>query len=107
MHGDMVLLQPEKASYSRHKGLNTIFFLTGDLLDERTAIVDGYNSYFSYSRGRSGYSGFYLPFYIYQNKYFFVNIVKLFLICFSVNLEKTRMNASIVVALFSRISNAV
>ncbi|XP_040009659.1 DNA-(apurinic or apyrimidinic site) lyase 2 isoform X2 [Xiphias gladius] len=29
----------------------------GDLLDERTAIVDGYNSYFSYSRGRSGYSG--------------------------------------------------
>lgn len=30
---------------------------TGDLLDERTAIVDGYNSYFSFSRGRSGYSG--------------------------------------------------
>ncbi|GAA6216548.1 DNA-(apurinic or apyrimidinic site) lyase 2 [Lates japonicus] len=31
--------------------------VTRDLLDERTAIVDGYNSYFSYSRGRSGYSG--------------------------------------------------
>ncbi|TKS76716.1 DNA-(apurinic or apyrimidinic site) lyase 2 [Collichthys lucidus] len=30
--------------------------VTRDLLDERTAIVDGYNSYFSYSRGRSGYS---------------------------------------------------
>lgn len=32
-------------------------FLLGDLLDEKTAIVDGYNSYFSFSRGRSGYSG--------------------------------------------------
>ncbi|KAM9751007.1 DNA-(apurinic or apyrimidinic site) endonuclease 2 [Menidia menidia] len=31
--------------------------VTRDLLDERTAIVDGYNSYFSYSRSRSGYSG--------------------------------------------------
>lgn len=31
--------------------------VTRDLLDERTAIVDGYNSYFSYSRGRTGYSG--------------------------------------------------
>uniref|UniRef100_UPI0037E9034C DNA-(apurinic or apyrimidinic site) endonuclease 2 isoform X1 n=2 Tax=Semicossyphus pulcher TaxID=241346 RepID=UPI0037E9034C len=31
--------------------------VTRDLLDERTAIVEGYNSYFSYSRGRSGYSG--------------------------------------------------
>ncbi|XP_051914040.1 DNA-(apurinic or apyrimidinic site) lyase 2 [Hippocampus zosterae] len=31
--------------------------VTRDLLDERIAIVDGYNSYFSFSRGRSGYSG--------------------------------------------------
>lgn len=31
--------------------------VTRDLLDERTAIVDGYNSYFSFCRGRSGYSG--------------------------------------------------
>uniref|UniRef100_A0A3P9HFW6 DNA-(apurinic or apyrimidinic site) endonuclease n=1 Tax=Oryzias latipes TaxID=8090 RepID=A0A3P9HFW6_ORYLA len=31
--------------------------VTRDLLDEGSAIVDGYNSYFSYSRGRSGYSG--------------------------------------------------
>ncbi|XP_034028850.1 DNA-(apurinic or apyrimidinic site) lyase 2 [Thalassophryne amazonica] len=31
--------------------------VTRDLLDERSAIVDGYNSYFSFSRGRSGYSG--------------------------------------------------
>ncbi|MBN3286460.1 APEX2 lyase, partial [Polyodon spathula] len=31
--------------------------LSGDLLDERTAIVEGYSSYFSFSRGRSGYSG--------------------------------------------------
>ncbi|KAL2104378.1 hypothetical protein ACEWY4_001246 [Coilia grayii] len=31
--------------------------VTRDLLDARTAIIDGYNSYFSFSRGRSGYSG--------------------------------------------------
>ncbi|XP_076859744.1 DNA-(apurinic or apyrimidinic site) endonuclease 2 [Brachyhypopomus gauderio] len=31
--------------------------VTRDLLDERTAIVEGYNSYFGFSRGRSGYSG--------------------------------------------------
>ncbi|XP_026885476.2 DNA-(apurinic or apyrimidinic site) lyase 2 [Electrophorus electricus] len=31
--------------------------VTRELLDERTAIVDGYNSYFGFSRGRSGYSG--------------------------------------------------
>ncbi|KAM9785853.1 DNA-(apurinic or apyrimidinic site) endonuclease 2 [Neosynchiropus ocellatus] len=31
--------------------------VTRDLLTERTAIVDGYTSYFSFSRGRSGYSG--------------------------------------------------
>lgn len=31
--------------------------LLGDMLDERTAIVDGYNTYFSFSRGRTGYSG--------------------------------------------------
>jgi len=35
--------------------LHTLF--AGDLLDEKTAIVDGYNSYFSFSRGRGGYSG--------------------------------------------------
>ena len=29
----------------------------GDMLDEPTAIVEGYNSYFSFSRKRSGYSG--------------------------------------------------
>ncbi|KAF7209334.1 DNA-(apurinic or apyrimidinic site) endonuclease 2 [Nothobranchius furzeri] len=31
--------------------------VTRDLLDEKTAIVEGYNSFFSFSRGRSGYSG--------------------------------------------------
>ncbi|KAM8934843.1 DNA-(apurinic or apyrimidinic site) endonuclease 2 [Pelodytes ibericus] len=31
--------------------------VTRDLLDEPTAIVEGYNSYFSFSRVRSGYSG--------------------------------------------------
>lgn len=34
-----------------------VFLRTGDLLEAGTAIVDGYNSYFSFSRGRSGYSG--------------------------------------------------
>ncbi|KAF7240064.1 DNA-(apurinic or apyrimidinic site) lyase 2 [Varanus komodoensis] len=29
----------------------------GDLLEEPLAIVEGYNSYFSFSRTRSGYSG--------------------------------------------------
>ncbi|XP_036359621.1 DNA-(apurinic or apyrimidinic site) endonuclease 2 isoform X1 [Octopus sinensis] len=33
------------------------FFLPGDMLDEMTAIVDGYNAFFSFSRKRSGYSG--------------------------------------------------
>ncbi|KAM5145407.1 DNA-(apurinic or apyrimidinic site) endonuclease 2 [Mantella aurantiaca] len=31
--------------------------VTRDLLDEPTAIIEGYNSYFSFSRVRSGYSG--------------------------------------------------
>ncbi|XP_048449371.1 DNA-(apurinic or apyrimidinic site) endonuclease 2-like [Rhincodon typus] len=31
--------------------------ITRELLDEPTAIVDGFNSYFSYSRRRRGYSG--------------------------------------------------
>ncbi|XP_032828208.2 DNA-(apurinic or apyrimidinic site) endonuclease 2 [Petromyzon marinus] len=31
--------------------------VTRDLLDEPTAVVDGYNAYFSFSRVRSGYSG--------------------------------------------------
>ena len=30
---------------------------SGDMLDEQTAVVEGYNSYFSFSRKRSGYSG--------------------------------------------------
>ena len=29
----------------------------GDMLNEATAIVDGYTSYFSFSKVRSGYSG--------------------------------------------------
>jgi len=31
--------------------------VVGDTLDELTAIVDGYNSYFSFSKVKSGYSG--------------------------------------------------
>lgn len=42
------------------------------MLEARTAIVDGYNSYFSFSRGRSGYSGLlgsgYFIFYIFKRK---------------------------------------
>jgi len=32
-------------------------YASGDMLDELTAIVDGYNSYFSFSKVKSGYSG--------------------------------------------------
>ena len=32
-------------------------FITGDMLDEPTALVDGYNSYYSFCRKKSGYSG--------------------------------------------------
>jgi len=32
-------------------------FFPGDNLDEATALVDGYTSYFSFSRKRTGYSG--------------------------------------------------
>lgn len=31
--------------------------VTRDMIDEPTALVEGYNAYFSFSRGRSGYSG--------------------------------------------------
>ena len=40
--------------------LKNIVVFTGDQLDEPTAIVEGYNSYFSFSRKRSGYSGTWL-----------------------------------------------
>ncbi|XP_069501441.1 DNA-(apurinic or apyrimidinic site) endonuclease 2 isoform X2 [Ambystoma mexicanum] len=43
LDGDIICLQETK--------------VTRDLLDEPTAVVEGYNSYFSFSRGRSGYSG--------------------------------------------------
>ena len=33
-------------------------FFAGDMLEEQTAIVEGYNAYFSFSKVRSGYSGF-------------------------------------------------
>ena len=34
-----------------------VFYFEGDQLDEPSAIVDGYTSYFSFSRMKSGYSG--------------------------------------------------
>ncbi|KAG7269898.1 hypothetical protein CRUP_032903 [Coryphaenoides rupestris] len=46
---------PCRVSRSRLPVLSAVS--PGDLLDERTAVVEGYNSYFSFSRGRSGYSG--------------------------------------------------
>ena len=36
--------------------------LPGDQLDEPSAIVEGYNAYFSFSKVRSGYSGNYVRF---------------------------------------------
>jgi len=39
--------------------LQFVYFvcIPGDMLDELSAIVDGYNSYFSFSKVKSGYSG--------------------------------------------------
>lgn len=34
-----------------------MFCLQGDMLDEVTAIVEGYNAYFSFSKVKTGYSG--------------------------------------------------
>ena len=34
-----------------------LFYTIGDMLDEVTAIVDGYNAYFSFSKVKTGYSG--------------------------------------------------
>ena len=34
-----------------------MFCLLGDMLDEVTAIVEGYNAYFSFSKIKTGYSG--------------------------------------------------
>ena len=34
-----------------------LLFFSGDMLDEVTAIVDGYNAYFSFSKVKTGYSG--------------------------------------------------
>lgn len=34
-----------------------MFCLLGDMLDEVTAIVEGYNAYFSFSKVKTGYSG--------------------------------------------------
>ena len=31
--------------------------ISGDMLDEVTAVVDGYNAYFSFSKVKTGYSG--------------------------------------------------
>ena len=45
----------------------------GDQLDEASAIVDGYNSYFSFSKVRSGYSGNYI-FFCYINTLIFTYI---------------------------------
>ena len=40
-----------KCTYSRP------VLISGDMLDEVTAIVDGYNAYFSFSKVKTGYSG--------------------------------------------------
>lgn len=37
-----------------------IFLLSiGDMLDEKTAILEGYSSYYSFSNVKTGYSGMY------------------------------------------------
>lgn len=37
--------------------ISDMIFFSGDVLTEPLAIIEGYNSYFSFSRNRSGYSG--------------------------------------------------
>lgn len=46
-------------TYNKFKIMSPLIIstITGDMLDEPTAIVEGYNSYFSFSKKRSGYSG--------------------------------------------------
>jgi hypothetical protein len=40
-----------------HMPLLLCFCFIGSCLDEGTAIVDGYNSYYGFPRSKSGYSG--------------------------------------------------
>ena len=39
------------------KPIHVTVLISGDMLDEVTAIVDGYNAYFSFSKVKTGYSG--------------------------------------------------
>lgn len=47
--------QSEARSYSALT--RTAVLISGDMLDEVTAVVDGYNAYFSFSKAKTGYSG--------------------------------------------------
>lgn len=40
-----------------YKFIRRSVVISGDMLDEVTAIVDGYNAYFSFSKVKTGYSG--------------------------------------------------
>lgn len=61
------------------------------MLDEPTAIVEGYNSYFSFSKKRSGYSGefekgpennlFIQVLYTYITEFMSCQIIKTYTIC--------------------------
>ncbi|XP_011246181.1 DNA-(apurinic or apyrimidinic site) endonuclease 2 isoform X3 [Mus musculus] len=53
LDADIVCLQETKVT-SEHSRIQDLY---GDVLTEPLAIVEGYNSYFSFSRSRSGYSG--------------------------------------------------
>ena len=48
--------QTEARSYIVLTRTATIL-ISGDMLDEVTAVVDGYNAYFSFSKVKTGYSG--------------------------------------------------
>ena len=50
LHHQASVLEITKSSFICHN-------LSGDQLDEASCIVEGYNSYFSFSKVRSGYSG--------------------------------------------------
>ena len=49
--------QSEARSYIVLTRTAVIVLIAGDMLDEVTAVVDGYNAYFSFSKVKTGYSG--------------------------------------------------
>jgi hypothetical protein len=52
--------------------LHYYFHSLGEMLEEETAIVEGYNAYFSFSKVRSGYSGSTMDCFLLAKLHFFL-----------------------------------